>query len=93
MKSGSLKLPEPSGPVQELYRDCFTFTMRDTTSDRLPARPSVAHNTRLNRMSDFHEIFLRTLFIDCCLTNRSLIKKKRLSKGRILLKTTNACLP
>ena len=25
LKSGSLKLLEPSGPVQALYRDCFTF--------------------------------------------------------------------
>ena len=28
-KSGSLNLPEPSGPVRGLYRDCFTFTPRD----------------------------------------------------------------
>jgi len=32
LKSGNLKFPEPSGPLQALERDCFTFVRVDDFS-------------------------------------------------------------
>jgi len=54
MKSVSPRLLEPKGlfmPVQGLF---FLYYV-DITSGRLPVRPSVTRNTRLNSLSDFRE--------------------------------------